>query len=202
MTWTLHRAWRATAPYRVRIGLALTIIIGQVPKLLGIEKGEGNFFRQAWEIIEHLGDTQGRTLAVGAVSLAIVLLLRRFAPMVPGSLVAVAFGILAVVIFDLDDHGVVIVERMPGFVGARMLLDGDVVLGVAERPDVRMLGVNEFQMVVRQITPGTTVHFQVMRQGQVMRVPVTLDPRPFDPESFILQDVSHLSETSRSTQAA
>ena len=85
--------------------------------------------------------------------------------------------------------GVVIVERMPGFVGARMLLDGDVVLGVAERPDVRLLGVNEFQMVVRQITPGTTVHFQVMRQGQVMRVPVTLDPRPFDPESFILQDL-------------
>ena len=85
--------------------------------------------------------------------------------------------------------GVVIVERMPGFVGARMLLDGDVVLGVAERPEVRSMGVNDFQLVVRQITPGTTVHFQVMRQGQVMRVPVTLDPRPFDPEAFILQDL-------------
>ena len=85
--------------------------------------------------------------------------------------------------------GVVIVERMPGFVGARMLLDGDVVLGVTERPDVRTLDVNQFQMVVRQITPGTTVHFQVMRQGQVIRVPVTLDPRPFDPDTFILQDL-------------
>ena len=29
------------------VGLALTIIIGQVPKLFGIEKGEGNFFQQA-----------------------------------------------------------------------------------------------------------------------------------------------------------
>jgi sulfate permease, SulP family len=30
------------------VGLALTIIIGQVPKLLGVEKTSGNFFEQAW----------------------------------------------------------------------------------------------------------------------------------------------------------
>ncbi len=32
-------------------GLSLTIIIGQVPKLLGVAKGEGNFFAQLWDII-------------------------------------------------------------------------------------------------------------------------------------------------------
>jgi hypothetical protein len=85
--------------------------------------------------------------------------------------------------------GVVIVERMPGFVGARMLLDGDVILGVSERQDVRMLGVFEFQSVVQSMSPGTTVHFQVLRQGQVMRVPVKLDPRPFEAEPFILQEL-------------
>ena len=57
-----------------------------------------------------------------------------------------------------------------------MLLDGDVILGVAERQDVRMLDVFEFQAFVQSITPGATVHFQILRQGQVMRVPVTLDP--------------------------
>ena len=70
------------------IGLALTIIIGQVPKLFGIEKGKGDFFEQLWGLIRHLGDTQGRTLG-RAASLAIVLGLRRWLPMVPGSLVAV-----------------------------------------------------------------------------------------------------------------
>jgi sulfate permease, SulP family len=30
------------------VGLALTIIIGQVPKLLGVEKTPGNFFEQLW----------------------------------------------------------------------------------------------------------------------------------------------------------
>lgn len=91
------------------VGLALTILIGQVPKLLGIEKGSGDFFQQLWHVITHLGDTQGTTLLVGALSLAVVLVLRRFAPGVPGSLVAVALGIAAVELLKLDRHGVSIV---------------------------------------------------------------------------------------------
>ena len=91
------------------IGLALTIIIGQVPKLFGIPGGEGNFFEKAWDVIADLGDTSLTTLAVGALSLAIVIGLRWVAPAVPGSLVAVAVGVLAVTLFDLDDHGVGIV---------------------------------------------------------------------------------------------
>jgi hypothetical protein len=48
------------------VGLALTIIVGQVPKLLGISKGEGNFFEQLWHVLTHLGGTSGLTLLVGA----------------------------------------------------------------------------------------------------------------------------------------
>jgi hypothetical protein len=84
--------------------------------------------------------------------------------------------------------GVVIVERMPGFVGARMLLDGDVILGIVERPDVRTLGMYEFLMLVKAVPPGQTIHFQVMRQGQVIRVPVAPDPRPFDADGM-MQDL-------------
>jgi high affinity sulfate transporter 1 len=95
------------------IGLALTIMVGQVPKLFGIEKHDGNFFEQLWGVITHLGDTHGRTLLVGALSLAVVLALRRWAPMVPGSLVAVILGIAAVAVFDLADKGVDIVGDIP-----------------------------------------------------------------------------------------
>jgi SulP family sulfate permease len=91
------------------VGLALTIIIGQVPKLLGIKKGTGDFFQQLWHVIVHLGDTQGTTLLVGLLSLAVIIVLRRLAPVVPGSLVAVLLGIAAVKLFHLDDHGVSIV---------------------------------------------------------------------------------------------
>ena len=90
-------------------GLALTIIIGQVPKLLGIKKGSGDFFEQLWHVITNLGATDGLTLLVGALSLAVIIALRRLAPVVPGSLVAVLLGIAAVKLFNLDNHGLEIV---------------------------------------------------------------------------------------------
>lgn len=94
------------------VGLALTIMIGQVPKLFGIEKERGNFFEQLWGVISHLGDSHGRTLAVGAVSLTVVVALRRWVPAIPGSLVAVTVGVLAVVLFDLDNKGVDVVGKI------------------------------------------------------------------------------------------
>jgi high affinity sulfate transporter 1 len=91
------------------IGLALTIIIGQLPKLFGVPAGSGDFFEKTWDLITNLGDTQGVTLLVGVGSLAVVVLLRLFAPKVPGSLVVVVLGVVAVNLFDLDKHGVEIV---------------------------------------------------------------------------------------------
>jgi SulP family sulfate permease len=106
------------------IGLALTIIVGQVPKLFGIERSDGDFFEQAWGVVSHLGDTHGWTLAVGAASLAVVLALRRFVPAVPGSLVAVILGVIAVELFDLDAKGVEIVGPIDSGLPALGLPDG------------------------------------------------------------------------------
>jgi sulfate permease, SulP family len=94
------------------VGLALTIIIGQVPKLLGIEKGSGDFFEQLWDVISRLGDSLWQTVLVGVLSLAVVLVLRRVAPVVPAPLVAVALGILAVYALNLQHHGVKIVGHI------------------------------------------------------------------------------------------
>ncbi|QKT09787.1 SulP family inorganic anion transporter [Rhodococcus sp. W8901] len=94
------------------VGLALTIIIGQVPKLFGVEKSDGNFFEQAWGVIRHLGDTDWRTLVVGVLSLAVVLGFKRWLPLVPGSLLAVLIGIAAVGVFGLADKGVTIVGHI------------------------------------------------------------------------------------------
>ena len=91
------------------IGLSLTIIARQLPKLLGIKPGTGDFFAQLWHVISHLGEVQGLTLLVGALSLVVILGLRRVAPAVPGYLVAVVLGIAAVKLLNLDQHGVEIV---------------------------------------------------------------------------------------------
>ena len=96
------------------VGLALTIIVGQVPKLLGVGKGSGDLFGQLWYLMAHLGDAKWLTIGVGLGSLAVVLALRRFAPVVPAPLVAVLLGILVVHVFALDKHGLDIVGHITG----------------------------------------------------------------------------------------
>jgi sulfate permease, SulP family len=94
------------------IGLALTIVAGQLPDLFGVEGGGGDFFEKLGHLLAHLGQTSLTTLTVGLASLALVLGLRRLAPVVPGSLVAVLAGIAAVGLFNLDAHGVGIVGQI------------------------------------------------------------------------------------------
>ena len=91
------------------IGLALTIIIGQVPALLGIDKPSGDFFEKLWGVVTHLGDTRPLTALVGISALVLILLLKRFVPGVPASLVVVLAGIAAVAVFNLDHHGLAVV---------------------------------------------------------------------------------------------
>lgn len=91
------------------VGLALTIIVGQVPALLGVDKGEGNFFEKTGAVLGDLPDLDPLTTVLGAVCLTVLLLLRRFAGRVPGSLVVVALGIVAALTFDLAEGGVAVV---------------------------------------------------------------------------------------------
>ena len=97
------------------IGLALTIIVGQLPNLVGVDGGSGDFFQKLWQFVSDLGQANGPTIAVGLLSLALVLALRRWVPRAPGSLIAVILGVLAVELFTLEDHGVAIVGTIqPG----------------------------------------------------------------------------------------
>ncbi|WP_354561656.1 MULTISPECIES: SulP family inorganic anion transporter [Gordonia] len=91
------------------VGLALTIIVGQVPALLGMDKEPGDFFEQLVGVFREIGRIDWTTAAVGIASLIVVVALKRWLPLIPGSLVVVAVGIVAVYVFALDDHGVEVV---------------------------------------------------------------------------------------------
>lgn len=91
------------------IGLALTIMIGQLPALVGVDKGSGNFFEKAWHLLTHLGQAEPIAVGVGSASLAALLALRRLVPAVPGSLVVALAGIAAVALLNLDERGLEIV---------------------------------------------------------------------------------------------
>ena len=88
-------------------------MIGQLPKLLGIDIEATNPLPQLVEIVRELGDVDGTTLAVGAAALAILLPLRFLAPRVPAALVVVVAAIAVSGWLDLAAHGVAVVGDIP-----------------------------------------------------------------------------------------
>jgi len=96
-------------------GIALTVLLSQVPKLLGFSvKGTGPL-RQLRGIVEQIaaGRTNGVTLAIGAGALVLILVLKRWRR-VPGILIAVVGATLVVAAFDLAARaGVSVLGPLP-----------------------------------------------------------------------------------------
>jgi len=95
------------------VGIALTIVVSQVPDLIGITSVGGDFFQRLWDLAQSVSQLNGLTLAVGATGLAAILLLRRFVPQVPGMLTVVVLSIVASRAFDLSNSGVAVVGNIP-----------------------------------------------------------------------------------------
>lgn len=91
------------------IGLAATIIAGQLPKLIGLHSIHGNFLERMGELVTHLGDAHGASALVGACSLAALVGLERFVPRAPAPLLVVLAAILASKGLDLAGHDVAVV---------------------------------------------------------------------------------------------
>jgi sulfate permease, SulP family len=96
-----------------KAGIGLVIVLDQVPKLLGIHFDKGGFLQNLLALIHHLPQTSLATLAVGAVMLAILIGIERFAPRAPAPLIAVALGIAAAGLLGLQNHGVETVGHIP-----------------------------------------------------------------------------------------
>lgn len=94
-------------------GLAVTIIIGQLPKLFGYSVDADTVLQEVRAIVMGLGQTNPWTLAVGLLTLGIILGLRRWAPRAPGILFAVFAAIIVTSLFNLPAHGVAIVGTLP-----------------------------------------------------------------------------------------
>ncbi len=94
-------------------GLAVTIIVGQLPKLFGYSVEADTFLQEVRAIVMGLGQTNPWTLLVGLLTLGIILGLRRWAPRAPGILFAVLAAIIVTSLFNLPAHGVAIVGTLP-----------------------------------------------------------------------------------------
>jgi hypothetical protein len=104
-------------------GAAIEVVVGELSKITGTSTEGSNSWQKLFDWIGGLGDTDGATLLVGVVSLAIVFGLKFAAPRVPGSLVLVVVGLIASVLFYLRDRGVALIGDVPSGLPSMVLPD-------------------------------------------------------------------------------
>src|SRR3954449_2799172 len=96
-------------------GLALTIIVGQLPKLLGFSVDADGLLAEARGVVTGLaaGEANATAAVVGVGSLAGILLLNRLLPKVPSVLVIVVLAAVSVNVLELQSRGVKTIGVLP-----------------------------------------------------------------------------------------
>jgi high affinity sulfate transporter 1 len=98
-----------------KAGIGLTIVVDQIPKLLGVHFAKASFLHNVLSIVDHLSQASVPTILVATALLTLQLGLQRFLPRVPAALVTVATGITVSSLAGLSRHGVELVgEVKPG----------------------------------------------------------------------------------------
>src|SRR6516164_536956 len=89
-------------------GIAISICLGQIPKLLGFSIESKRIIPQLLEIITKLPQTQVPTLIVGAASMIMLLGMAWFLPRLPSALITLIAAGAAAALLRLDQHGLAI----------------------------------------------------------------------------------------------
>jgi high affinity sulfate transporter 1 len=97
-----------------KAGVGLTIVVDQIPKLLGVHFEKGHFFYNVVSIVDHLPKASVPTVLLALAMLALLLGLQRFLPRVPAALVTVAAGIAASALVGFGQHGIELVGEVRG----------------------------------------------------------------------------------------
>ena len=96
-------------------GLALTILVGQLPKLFGFKVSAESLIGEVTGFARGLahGEAVAAAAVVGIAGIALILVLQRWLPKVPAVLIMVVLSIAATSVFSLADHGVSLVGVLP-----------------------------------------------------------------------------------------
>jgi MFS superfamily sulfate permease-like transporter len=94
-------------------GIAITILLGQIGKLLGFSVNSHAVIPELLEIVGKLPQTNWPTLAVGAGTFAVLFVSLRFVPRMPAALIALVIAGAAAALWTLNAHGVAILGPVP-----------------------------------------------------------------------------------------
>jgi MFS superfamily sulfate permease-like transporter len=89
-------------------GLAITIIVRQLPGLTGVHVAASNIFALLGDLLWRTAGMSGYSIAIGGVALVAILAMRRKGKL-PGALIVLCCGIGLASLVDLPAHGVALV---------------------------------------------------------------------------------------------
>jgi sulfate permease, SulP family len=87
-------------------GVAVIIVIHQLPELLGIPSATGSDAHRIAYVFDHLNEVNGWALGIGLGVLAVMFVSHRVDRRIPGALIALIGSMVLVVAFNLQAHGV------------------------------------------------------------------------------------------------
>ncbi len=100
-------------------GVAIIIIVSQLSDLLGLPPTSGSTLHRVSEVIRHLPETNGWTLAIGIGVFVVIAVARRVDRRLPGAFVGLIGSAVLVGVLDLQAHGVAVLgtvaDRAPRF---------------------------------------------------------------------------------------
>ena len=141
----------------IRIGflnaIALTVLVGQLPKILGIGSKARDLPDQVHHLLQSVANGQGNwvALAVGSISLTLILLLAKLRPRWPGLLLVVLLATGVSAWFDLANTAhLTVLGRLPqglpdwqfpavSWYEVRQLLPGAVIISLLSFTDTSVL---------------------------------------------------------------
>lgn len=94
-------------------GIALSIFLGQIGKVLGFQITASRIVPRLIEILSKLPSTQVPTLLVALFSVAVLWLVQRFLSRVPAALAVLVLSALLVGLLDLPARGVAVLAPVP-----------------------------------------------------------------------------------------
>lgn len=94
---------------------ALIIGLSQLKHLLGVDLARSHHIHEIlFSAVERFGEVNWFTLAIGLTGIGLIIGIKKINKAIPGPLMAVVFGILAVILLGLESQGVKIVGTVPG----------------------------------------------------------------------------------------
>ena len=93
-------------------GIALTIILMQIPKILGGKAGSGELPELAHHIFETCKEINWLSVALGVGALVFLRLAGKLIPKFPMAIVIMAVGVVATLLFHVDEQGVVLLDAV------------------------------------------------------------------------------------------